>query len=266
MAERLQQNIFAGVLPGSYLFIDNCEVAAKWQSLYATTADLTWGERDDGYFGKCLRFTYNAGVVGALDYNSAFRFFTPSGTLRKLSAGFIFRPVFPAALSIPPLAAELWMKNAYDTAAFDICFGLPATPGYATRSIFFRIDFKTNLNPVNPLEVLTYTRRISISTDTGATWTVIPASTNVFGGTPGVQNMNLTPWCNVRFNVTNNIIDMVYIDGVQHTQSIAINTNWPFITSSAGYILIAPINDGVGLNNSVIDIDQIWISDTENIV
>ena len=264
--ERMPINIFAGILPGGYLFIDSCESAVKWQSLFATTADLTWVEREDGYLGKCLRFTYNAGVIGALDYNSAFRFFTPNGTLRRLNAGFIFRPVFPAALSFPPLAAEMWMKNAYDTTAFDICLGFPATPGYATRSIFFRIDFKTNLSPVNPLEVISYTRRISVSTDVGGTWTVIVSSTQSFVGTPGTQNMNLTPWCNLRFNVTEDIINMVNIDGVQYSQNIPINTAWPFISSSAGYVLVAPINDGLGANKSVIDIDQIWISDTENIV
>jgi hypothetical protein len=263
--ERLQQNVFAGVLPSSYLFIDDGSLSARWQySINNAPGALTVNEFDAGYYGKHLRFTMAAGVMGGQDMLS--RFFIPTPSLQRAIGGFIFRVNFPDVIANePPQVGDIWPDPTWDTNCFDIKFGFPALGSASAKSLIFRLDFKTLDTGAPPFPIVSYDTRISVSGDVGATWSIIKTiQTNFFswpGG--GFNNAGQVPWCSVRFYIEDGSLIYVDVNGVKTVTAILL-ANWPFLSGEVGHVTIDPF--GISTLAKAFDLDQLWISDTENIV
>lgn len=246
--ERMPVNIFSGLLPGAYNFIDNAEDVSKWanpawdpveDAQYTAWGALTAGDAN-GYFGKGINFSTAA--LAANGICGAGRSFVMYG-MENLFLGFTMRPD----------------TNFYST----------SVPNYSVK---YRIRFRN----YNAGSLTTDALDIDLSCEKaqGASKTST-VKWELNGGGAGAQlllqrrftrtNWEPRPWWRVVVLIQNRTVTMVKINN-QIIATSYLMGGFPASLVSPSMIQALCYNSSANLIPVGYDIDQIWISDTENLV
>ena len=241
MKERMAVNIFPSVLPSTYIFIDDGNDNSKWiNGPVGTTAwDSIVSGDSYGYYDKGIRFTLDD-AAGTGKTCVARRFTLMSPTVQSIF-GVIVRP-------------ELEMSNVGGFRYLSFEFMWPtAIGGTVMNSITMQIGKRTVMG-------------------------IYEFSNTIFGGNPALfettvyQTQNTLgglPWINFVVMVQDSKVVLYRINNRNYSPAINISTVVPgpigLRDQSMLTITGTKENDGEKESTSW-DVDQIWISENENIV
>lgn len=244
--ERLPVNIFPGVLPGSYLFLDNGEDSSKWANGGHPLATLpfdniTEGE-SSGYFGKGVHSTITR--VAAIETNGMYRSY-----------------ISPPSVSFN-LGATVRMNS--------FCYPRPGLNRHCRANIY--PIFSNGGSSLFYFNLRIQTAYIEYMGGGGVNGiaTVQVVGTGTASGQAVYFPITLeSPWLRVFAHYNGSVVDRIEINGRATAVSIApIAVDFATMWGQATYLVISlekQFNvDPAG--DQTLDIDQLWLSDTENIV
>jgi len=253
--ERLPVNIFQGALPGSYIFIDTGDSPEKWGSTagIAPPFDSLDTSNSYGYFGDGMRASLNGGAVRKVcsNFRSAV-----GGPSNMVIGGFIVRP-----------GGECYALEHYHSLGtpgryFGCRFHIP-DPNNINNNKWFQICIThkhkyTNKIIYNKATLLAFSPGHPGGESLDLGWERPGAAAYKEGG---ISYSGDLPWIRVTFFYQDGVIKNVTINGT--TISVnrnAINDIEPFFS----HVVIVGGKEDEAAANLYWDIDQIWISDTEN--
>lgn len=252
MAERLGVNIFSGVLPSSYLFVDDCSDSSKWRKPPAPPVSIGYSTITTGdaygYIDKGLRFT-TAGGAGFLVEGHAYRSFIAPPT-RTVIVGWVFRP-----------CVEFYELTDYPA---------PLTPGrYINFQVF--VPVPSSVNPVGQ-DTNWFQVQAQCKTDAGG---MGYALTRFLAGNVGAMttlgelagnNINPNsypdlPWYRVICIIEGNVLKNVTVNNIVYTPNVTMT---PDVANYNGQFHIASFRDDPDVGQALsLDLDQLWASDSE---
>lgn len=237
MAERLGVNIFSGVLPSSYTFIDDCSDISKWSA--DSPPDITKANGEAyGYIGKGMNLEIGAaGVGGRIN-----RFLVGAANPGNVFFGGLIRPNLLAfRAEVPATPADI---SRYLTPLLEI-------PGPIGSGIAYELFFTigTYLNPVDIYNVVFF--------DGG-----LPATTYRFDNTGGIMTTDQMPWFRFIALVQNNRLVSFTINAREILTAPITLTTTPWPANTPQIVLTAIKIDADAVAPSW-DIDQLWLSETE---
>ena len=256
MGERLPVNIFNNIIPNSYVMLDDGSDASKWvvpaQWSFLPFDSISTGDAY-GYFGKGLKFQVDS--PGAARNCIAYRSLVSRNTNGNYTFGFTIRPDM-----------RCYDLTSYDSATF------------AGRSFAITFGFQTVTGAFRTCQVYIHTRRaaaildgiyrkVSIGnagptffTDTGWEEWGLPRNLAAPGSNEGAM-----PWIRISAAIRDFSLISMNINGTLYTPNMALLTSaqrmYNFIRVDG-----AKLDVTGGAISTSWDIDQIWVSDNENIV
>lgn len=236
MAERLGVNIFSGVLPSSYVLVDNGEDSSKWlpslPNWWVVANDMTSIVEGDsfGFYGKGLEFKYTTGGALAISGN-AFRPF-PLTQIRTLLGGFVFRVpndwwrtgTIYLSFTLTPIDSPLTL--------YEPVFAISCTnvPGVSDR-------IKVNFNGTTDVYDKLYEED---------------------------DDLLASAWHRMkfRFDFVNKVMDSFSFDGLQYPLTVPITSSGLAGALLPSFVYLSLFQNSIG-SDLLVDVDQLWLSDTE---
>jgi hypothetical protein len=228
--ERLPVNIFPGVLPGAYLFLDDFEDASKWTNAghgIGGWASVTAGDAF-GYYGGGLRFVMN----NAIGSQGAVRSLL-APNLDSFYLGAQFRPSYSSYI-VTPNFKDYNIRHTYRS---------------ANTNREYLVTMRCQLTMLGG-------RNITLILTTGGVATTIATIAMPY---PGIGTW--PQWGRIRMAVVDNVIRRIDFNTFTYTPNITIAIDAAGIYQ---YNMLEVIGIQAQASGEHIDIDQIWISDTEN--
>jgi len=251
--ERLPVNIFPGVLPGAYVLLDNGEDNTKWNS----ACPLMWQPLNNmasintgdafGYYGRGLNFLYTVGA-GLQKSGNAYRTFVSMPT-DVYYFGFTFRISAPNLLNVGPAPLigdparsgniTLSVNNAGNR------FGFVSVTFYLCQATATRIDFGVNVLGAAGNSTRVHQKFLDYA--------------NL-----GEEVFAYTQWH--RFacvcNFSDNLIQAIRVDSQLYGNNLPLALSPG--SNEPNYLHANAVATDLAAGNIFFDLDQIWISDTEN--
>lgn len=229
MQEHLSVNIFQGVLPSAYLFVDDGSNPELWDDV---TFDYLEASGDYGYYGKGLRLGIDDSVAGTGRSGSMQRRCLNS-PIQTFWLGFLVRPYCLGAGATWPVDYGPY---------FSVTFSGPTLVGGSTQRFsvsvwpkFDRIMFRV------------------IGTNVAEIRQSVPSL------------VSLPPWISIRLFVDGSNAKVLQVNNQSYTINVPLS--YPDVICQYSYLQIQAEkpNDGI---RTVHDwhLDQIWMSESENLV
>jgi len=246
--ERVPINIFTGILPISYNFIDQCDDSSKWFN--STITPFTAITEDDisGYMGKGINFQLDESVSDNLVGAAAYRplFLPPSNGV--IFFGAVVRMNLSAMVNV------VSDRYAYIT--------VQSSNALTTR---FHMGFRFRLT--SSKSSLLSTVRVYSGTNESADYSV-PGTIDDGAGPVGIPC-----WLRMVLRRNGYFITDFWLNNVYYPVSIPISYSWMENATNPATMVkyceilqVKYIKTVKNANKADFDIDQIWLSDTENIV
>ena len=252
--ERLAVNVFPGVLPGSYIFLDDCSDNSKWINSAANPWDGITTGAAYGYYGSGLHFDMSCAGGGAVN-SKAYRYpMMPQYMLRSADFywGFKLRPHLVNYVA-GPVVLPIYVGLQFCRGIFDVAtiFHMAVKFTYRTSSLSRIVSEAWLAKNITLSPLAETTQRIT-------------------GMDNGIQSVQaLPPWISVSICVENNSVvlvkindDVIPISPIFPLGGDDLFTDEPLRGSAI--FLCANNPSGAKVSNYGFDLDQIWISDTEN--
>lgn len=254
--ERLPVNIFPGVLPGSYNFLDDGSDPSKWSNSTLGLPPFTSQDTGEayGYYGKGMRLL----VTGAPDLICRTqRTFLASGN-GSYQCGFTVRPG-PGAFR-----AYTWNDDP------------PGALGRAMMVGFYFPNFTTNQGYLaqlilNTREVSNFAPpsgrgflKVSYSNGLGTIWdTPLVATVNYYDSATLVDTPERIPWIRVTAYIEQLVLKRIDVNGMAFPVSMPLGV---FGAQGNSRCEIWGSKNDIVAGDVYWDFDQVWASETENIV
>lgn len=242
MSERLPVNIFPGMLPSAFTFLDTMEDGSKWQVPIGGT-NFTAATVGDiyGYYGKGIRFEVGQLAANGIYSQNRSLIASPAGNY-IISANFKLSTEFLNGA----LATSPYLK---------LDFNLPTSVANELRNFWMRLSGRYSAVDSGAL---------IFEVGTGASVQVITTNDLWFDGLNPPAIATFTPaWFRYTAFIVNNTIKAVKVNNTSYASSLVLLSATSVILTPTCTISIQKRRDGIA-ENIWADIDQISVSETEN--